>query len=53
MNMGGYFPEDFITWLEVLIGGEKDLLMCTDNYYSYGESFTNYMKTSGLSDQDI
>ena len=53
MNMGGAFPEDFITWLEVLIGGEKDLLMCTDNYYSYGESFTKYLKKAGLSDDDI
>lgn len=25
---GGDLPEDFITWLEVIIGGEKDLLMC-------------------------
>ena len=35
-NMGGAMPEDFITWLEVLLGGEKDLLMCSDNDYSYG-----------------
>lgn len=34
--MGGDFPEDFVTYLEVIIGGEKDLLMCSDNYYSYG-----------------
>jgi len=25
---GGDLPEDFITYLEVLIGGEKDLLFC-------------------------
>lgn len=25
---GGDLPSDFITYLEVIIGGEKDLLMC-------------------------
>ena len=27
-NLGGSFPDDFIAWLEVLLGGESDLLMC-------------------------
>ena len=27
-NMGGALPDDFITWLEVLLGGESDMLMC-------------------------
>jgi len=27
---GGELPDDFITYLEVIIGGEKDLLMCND-----------------------
>lgn len=35
-NLGGDLPEDFVTWLEVIIGGEKDLLMCSDNDYSFG-----------------
>lgn len=30
-NMGGALPDDFITWLEVLLGGESDLLMCNVN----------------------
>ena len=25
---GGDLHDDFITWLEVIMGGEKDLLMC-------------------------
>lgn len=42
--MGGALPSDFISYLEVLIGGEKDLLMCNDNYYSYGKNFENVMR---------
>jgi hypothetical protein len=34
----------------VIIGGEKDLLMCQDNDYNYGGSFVNKMKAVGLSD---
>ena len=33
---GGELPQDFITYLEVIIGGEKDLLMCQSNDYNYG-----------------
>lgn len=33
---GGDLPSDFITYLEVIIGGEKDLLMCSDNDYCFG-----------------
>jgi len=50
---GGDLPDDFITYLEVLIGGEKDLLMCQDNDYNYGKSFEQKMKNAGLSDSDI
>lgn len=37
-NMGGgELPDDWITWLEVLLGGEKDMLMCNPNSgYNYG-----------------
>lgn len=36
-NMGGSLPEDFISWLEVLLGGESDLLMCdSSSTYNYG-----------------
>jgi len=50
---GGDYPADFITYLEVIIGGEKDLLMCNDNWYNYGTSFENYMRSAGLSESDI
>jgi alpha-amylase len=50
---GGDLPDDFISWLEVLLGGEKDLLMCSDNYYSYGKNFETLMAKAGLSETDI
>lgn len=51
---GGDLPQDFVTYLEVIIGGEKDLLMCqADNPYSYSTNFVNLMKQAGLSDNDI
>ncbi|GAB1518577.1 hypothetical protein RhiTH_001639 [Rhizoctonia solani] len=28
-KMGGSLPPDFITWLEIILGGEKDLLACS------------------------
>lgn len=53
-NLGGTdFPQDFITYLEVIIGGEKDLLMCSYNSYNYGQYFVDAMKKAGLSDSDI
>ena len=50
---GGELPDDFITYLEVIIGGEKDLLMCSNNDYCFGGNFANFMKSAGLSDGDI
>ena len=53
-NMGGEIPGDFVAWLEVLLGGEKDLLMCNANSgYNYGMGFVNAMKAAGLSDDEI
>jgi alpha-amylase len=53
-NLGnGNLPDDFITWLEVIIGGEKDLLMCNDNFYNFGRNFEKEMKSVGLSDSDV
>jgi alpha-amylase len=53
-NMGGNIPDDFVAWLEVLLGGEKDLLMCNaGSGYNYGMGFVNAMKAAGLSDADI
>jgi len=50
---GGELPEDFITYLEVILGGEASLLMCEDGEYNFGKSFENKMKDAGLSDSDI
>ena len=50
---GGDLPEDFITYLEVLIGGEKDLLLCGEGDYIYGQAFATTMKDAGLSDSDV
>lgn len=52
-NLGGSFTDDFITWLEVIIGGEKDLLMCADGEYNYGQPFARFMSEAGLSDSEI
>lgn len=54
-NLGGNdLPDDFMAYLEVIIGGEKQLLMCDDSqHYSYGNYFVNVMRNAGLSDNDI
>ena len=53
-NLGGKeLPEDFTAYLEVIIGGEKDLLLCGDGDYSYGHPFTKKLKAAGLSDDDV
>lgn len=50
---GGDLPDDFITYLEVLVGGEKDLLFCQEGDYSFGQAFADKMKAAGLSDSDV
>ena len=50
---GGDYPADFITYLEVLIGGEKDLLCCQESTYQYYTYFDSAMSKAGLSDSDI
>ena len=50
---GGDLPDDFIAYLEVLIGGEKDLLMCQMNNYNFGPYFKQSMAKAGLSSNDI
>ena len=51
-GMGGDLPEDWFTWLEVLTGGESQLLM-GDSDYSYSTFFENQMKLQGLTAEDI
>jgi alpha-amylase len=53
-NLGGSLPDDFIMWLEVLLGGESDLLMCDPaSPYQYGADFAKKMSAAGLSDADV
>eukprot|EP00727_Mastigamoeba_balamuthi_P001792 m51a1_g1161 hypothetical protein (861) ;mRNA; r:330037-333715 len=53
-NMGGSMPTDWITWLEVLLGGEADLLLCnTDSGYNYGAGLENKLRAAGWSEADI
>eukprot|EP00770_Monocercomonoides_exilis_P008203 MONOS_8161.1-p1 / transcript=MONOS_8161.1 / gene=MONOS_8161 / organism=Monocercomonoides_exilis_PA203 / gene_product=alpha amylase / transcript_product=alpha amylase / location=Mono_scaffold00299:40497-42404(-) / protein_length=636 / sequence_SO=supercontig / SO=protein_coding / is_pseudo=false len=51
-RLGGNITEDWITWLEVLTGGESWLLV-RDSEYSYTTGLTREMKAVGLSDEDI
>jgi len=48
-------PKDFITWLEILLGGESDLLMCNgDSGYNYGEYFEDaLLKAFGGDQEDV
>jgi alpha-amylase len=50
---GGDLPADFMTYLEVLIGGEAGLLECNYGSYQYTTYFDDAMKKNGLSDSDI
>ena len=50
---GGELPDDFTAYLEVLFGGEKELLMCGGGDYSYGQPFVDKLKAAGLSDNDV
>ncbi|KAJ3180357.1 hypothetical protein HDU85_004062 [Gaertneriomyces sp. JEL0708] len=52
-KMGGTFPDDFITWLEVIMGGERDLLFCSGGEYSWYTNLDNKLKSLGLSNTDI
>ena len=50
---GGELPDDYVAYLEVLFGNEKDLLLCGGGDYSYGKPFVEKLKAAGLSDSDI
>jgi len=53
-NLGGSLPDDFITWWEILLGGEAQLLLCnTDSGYNYGLYVVNQLKAKGFSDAEI
>ena len=50
---GGELPDDYVAYLEVLFGNEKELLLCGGGDYSYGAPFVNKLKAEGLSDGDV
>ena len=53
-NMGGMLPGDFITWWEILLGGESDLLMCdADSGYNYGGYLVDALNKAGFEKEDV
>ena len=53
-NMGGELPGDFISWLEVLLGGESDLLMCNgDSGYNYGAYLESALQSQGSGEEGL
>lgn len=53
-NLGGALPDDFVTWLEVLLGGEADMLMCNVNSgYNYGGYLESALFSAGWSSADV
>lgn len=53
-NFGGSLPSDFVAWLEVLLGGEANMLLCDPNSgYSYSAGLVNALASNNLSATDI
>ena len=53
-NLGGTLPEDFVSYLEVLLGGEADLLSCdVDSGYNYGGYLEDAFIAAGWSQSDV
>lgn len=47
-------PGDFFTWLEIILGGEADLLMCdSGSGYNYGSYLTGKLASAGFSKTEI
>eukprot|EP00735_Rhodelphis_limneticus_P007982 TRINITY_DN2070_c0_g1::TRINITY_DN2070_c0_g1_i1::g.21848::m.21848 TRINITY_DN2070_c0_g1::TRINITY_DN2070_c0_g1_i1::g.21848 ORF type:complete len:851 (+),score=246.46,sp/P00690/AMYP_PIG/31.71/8e-38,Alpha-amylase/PF00128.19/1.1e-15,EGF_2/PF07974.8/6.2e-05,EGF_2/PF07974.8/2,EGF_2/PF07974.8/1.5e+04,EGF_2/PF07974.8/1.5e+04,DSL/PF01414.14/6.9e+02,DSL/PF01414.14/0.21,DSL/PF01414.14/1.9e+03 TRINITY_DN2070_c0_g1_i1:67-2553(+) len=53
LNLGGSLTPDFFTWLEVLHGGEGDLLLCNEGDYNYGPSLVDKLKKAGWTDAEV
>jgi len=51
-GMGGKIPDDWITWLEVLTGGEAWLLV-RDSEYSYTSGLTRELQAVGINNADV
>jgi len=53
-NLGGALPGDFFTWMEVLLGGEADMLMCNGKSdYNYGSGFVDKFQKAGFTADEI
>ena len=52
-NIGGTFPEDFFTWLEILSGNEADVLFGEDGENSYAGGMDKTLKGLGFTDEDL
>ena len=52
-NIGGKLPEDFFTWLEILSGGEADILFAPDGENSYAGGMDKTLNSLGFSEEDI
>lgn len=53
-NLGGALPSDFFTWLEVILGGEADLLMCnSQSGYNYGTYLVNKLAEAGFNPTEV
>ncbi|TMW56819.1 hypothetical protein Poli38472_006829 [Pythium oligandrum] len=52
--MGGSLPEDFISWGEILLGGEAGFLACDEtNDYNFFKGLDKRLKAEKISDEDI
>jgi alpha-amylase len=53
-NLGGKLPDDFITWWEILLGGEAQMLMCNkDSGYNYGAYIADALLAAGFDQDDV
>lgn len=52
-KLGGSMPEDFLTWHEVILGGEKELLACGGGKWSWYSNFDKQLRLNGFSEHDI
>eukprot|EP00002_Diphylleia_rotans_P004355 TRINITY_DN13185_c0_g1_i1.p1 TRINITY_DN13185_c0_g1~~TRINITY_DN13185_c0_g1_i1.p1 ORF type:complete len:639 (-),score=113.59 TRINITY_DN13185_c0_g1_i1:113-2029(-) len=54
INMGGRYPDDFHSSLEVIAGGEGNMLLCnTNSGYNFGAYFAQKLASLGLSSADV
>ncbi|KAF3903882.1 Alpha-amylase [Dactylellina cionopaga] len=50
---GGTLPADWISWHEVIMGGESSLLACGSGEWSWYTNFNTKLSAAGLSQTDI